>query len=97
MIKLEFEEFDWDEGNKSKILSRFEIQIVEEFFNQDLTIIADKQHSIEEERYIATGQRPRNKPMFVCFTIRANKIRVISARFMSRKEAIKYEKFKKSF
>jgi uncharacterized DUF497 family protein len=96
MIKLEFEDFDWDEVNKSKILKRFEMHIVEEFFKQDLFIILDKQHSQNEERFIAIGEGPRNKPMFVCFTIRIGKIRVISARFMRAKEAMKYEEFKKS-
>ena len=42
MIKLEFENFDWDEANKLKILKRFEIHIVEELFKQDLFIIVDK-------------------------------------------------------
>ena len=96
MIKLEFEDFDWDAANKLKILKRFEIQIVEEFFKQELFIISDKQHSQIEERFISVGEGPRNKPMFVCFTIRNGKIRVIFARFMKAKEAMKYEEFKKS-
>lgn len=97
MIVIGFKEFDWDDGNISKIRSRFEILEVEEFFNQDLYIISDKGHSIKEERFIATGEGPEQKPMFVCFTIRGNKIRVISARFMRLKEAKKYEEFKKKF
>jgi uncharacterized DUF497 family protein len=96
MISLEFEGFDWDEANKAKILKRFELHIVEEFFNQDLFIIADKQHSLNEERFIAIGEGRLSKPMFVCFTMRSSKIRVISARFMKEKEATKYEEFKKS-
>jgi hypothetical protein len=43
MIKLEFEDFDWDVANKSKILKRFEIHIVEEFFKQDLFIFSSFQ------------------------------------------------------
>ena len=97
MITLEFSGFEWDEGNTLKIQSRFKIQEVEYFFYQELFIIEDKLHSMTEKRHIATGLGPGNKPMFVCFTIRGDKIRVISARFMSPKEASKSEEFKKSF
>ncbi len=97
MMVLEFSGFEWDDGNTSKIQNRFNIQEVEAFFYQELLIIEDKLHSKSEERLIATGTGPGNKPMFVCFTIRVDKIRVISARFMSLKEASKYEEFKKNF
>jgi len=33
---MEFEDFEWDVVNKSKIFKRFEIRIVEELFQQDL-------------------------------------------------------------
>lgn len=88
-------EFDWDKGNLHKISERFEISDVETFFKQELFVIQDESHSIKEIRYIAVGLGPGNKPMFVCYTFRGHKIRVISARFMSNKEAIRYEKFKK--
>ena len=87
-------EFDWDDGNTHKIRKRFEIEVIEIFFKQELFVIQDHSHSIHEVRYIAVGYGPKNKPMFVCYTHRANKIRVISARFMRRKEAERYEKFK---
>jgi len=50
-----------------------------------------------KQRLIATGLGPKNKPMFVCFTIRSEKIRVISARFMKANEAKRYEEFKKKY
>jgi len=87
-------EFDWDEGNQSKIKSRFSIEDVEQFFAQDLYVIHDTAHSKNEDRMIAVGQGPNNKPMFVCYTLRGSKIRVISARYMSIKEAKRYEAFK---
>ena len=85
---------DWDDGNTHKIKQRFTKDEVEEFFNQDLFIIEDKNHSSIEQRYIAVGSGPDKRSMFVCFTIRFDKIRVISARFMRKKEAKTYEKIK---
>jgi uncharacterized DUF497 family protein len=58
-------------------------------------MIKDRKHSDNEDRFIAIGEGPSNKPMFVCFTLRQNKIRVISARFMRAKEVMGYEKLKK--
>lgn len=87
--------FEWDNGNISKILARFDLHEVEKFFFQELLVIEDDLHSGKEKRFIAVGDGPNKKPMFVCFTIRDRNIRVISARFMRGKEAKKYEKFKK--
>lgn len=88
--------FDWDESNISKILKRFKLHEVEEFFWQELLIIEDDLHSLTEKRFIAVGMGPLHKPMFVCFTIRNGNIRIISARFMRAKELERYEKFKKN-
>ena len=88
--------FEWDNGNISKILARFDLHEVEKFFLQELLVIEDDLHSEKEKRFIAVGNGPEKKPMFVCFTVRAGKIRVISARLMREKEAKKYEKFKKN-
>ncbi len=88
-------EFDWDDGNSSKIRLRFSLEEVEQFFSQDLIELPDKHHSFMEERIIAVGKGQTGRPMYVCFTLREGKIRVISARFMGLKEAQKYETFKK--
>jgi uncharacterized DUF497 family protein len=97
MIVIKDLEFDWDLGNIEKIQERFTIEEVEAFFDQNLLVLEDSTHSDREKRFIATGIGPGNKAMFVCFTLRLDKIRVISVRFMKVKEAMKYEKFKKSF
>jgi uncharacterized DUF497 family protein len=97
MIVLKDLEFDWDEGNLNKIQERFLIVEVEAFFDQTLFVIEDSSHSRYERRFIATGYGPNERAMFVCFTLRSNKIRVISARYMRAKEAERYEKFKKKF
>jgi uncharacterized DUF497 family protein len=85
--------FDWDEGNRDKnwlkhLVSNAESE--ELFFNLPLIIAADIKHSELEERYFALGQTSNGRLLFVSFTIRMNKIRVISARDMSQKERERY-------
>jgi uncharacterized DUF497 family protein len=60
-------------------------------------MIEDKENSMTENRFIAIGNGHLNKPMFVCFTFRQNKIGVISARYMRAKEVAVYEKQKKEY
>lgn len=89
--------FDWDAGNAAKCethgLSRPEI---EAFFGGELQIVHDLKHSLVEDRFIAVGYGPKQRPMLVIFSLRerdaAFAIRPISARFMHPKEARKYEK-----
>lgn len=89
-------EFDWDEGNTHKILLRFSLEEVEAFFTNDLIFADDTRFPYEERRELAVGKGPQGRYMYVCFTIRGNRIRVISARFMREKEVRKYEAYKKS-
>jgi uncharacterized DUF497 family protein len=95
MMKARAACFDWDQGNIEKIMQRFSLEEVEEFFSQEIFVVEDKNHSSDEPRFIATGLGPRNKSMFVCFTLRSEKIRVVSARYMKANEAKRYEEFKK--
>ena len=98
MKKQEVSSFDWDNGNTKKVQSRLSINEVEVFFYQTLSVKADVEHSKTEPRFIAAGYSEKKKPMFVCFTFReiagVLKIRVISARYMHKKEAKAYEVFK---
>lgn len=85
--------FDWDEGNRDKnwlkhLVSNRESE--ELFFNRPFIIAADVKHSVLEERYYALGQTNEGRLLFVSFTVRMNKIRVISARDMSQKERVRY-------
>jgi uncharacterized DUF497 family protein len=62
---LKFEGFDWDEGNVSKISKRFELSEVEQFFLGTLFVLPDERHSESELRFLAVGEGPNQKPMFV--------------------------------
>ena len=87
--------FDWDEGNQLKNwikhqVSAFECEEV--FFNLPLMLADDPEHSQDEPRFYVLGQTNSKRHLFVSFAVRNDKIRVISARPMSRKERKIYAK-----
>ena len=87
--------FDWDEGNVRKndkhVVSMAEAEQV--FFNEPLLLIADTKHSQGEPRLHALGKTDEGRTLHITFTLRnaGEKIRVISARDMHRKERTIYE------
>lgn len=92
-------EFDWDEGNLDKSYEKHGVspkESEEAFISEDLYVQPDKQHSQTEERFIAVGKTLAGKHLFITFTLRGEKTRIISARHMHRKEIDKYEKIKKN-
>ena len=83
------EGFDWDQGNIEKNWERHKVSFIEceeVFFNRPLVVAEDTSHSKSEGRYYALGRTNDGRYLFVVFTIRNNKIRVISARDMNREE-----------
>ena len=85
------EAFEWDEGNKDKNWDKHRVsnaECEEVFFNLPLLMQHDAGHSQQEMRYFALGQTHGGRLLFLSFTVRQNKIRIISARPMSRKENI---------
>jgi len=87
--------FEWDEHNIRKNWEKHHVSPVESeqiFFNKPLIVAADIKHSGIEERYYALGCTDHNRNLFIAFTIRNKKIRVISSRDMSKKEKKEHEK-----
>jgi len=85
----QIEGFDWGQGNIEKNWDRHKVCFIEcegVFFNRPLVVAEDTGDSKSEGRYYALGGTNDGRPLFVVFTIRNNKIRVISARDMNRKE-----------
>ena len=81
--------FNWDEGNSQKNWDKHSVHMLESeevFFNHPLYILEDEKHSLVETRYYALGKTDFDRLLFIVFTIRENKIRVISARDMSKNE-----------
>ncbi len=81
--------FDWDEGNLTKNWEKHGVtpfECEEVFFNEPLIVGNDEKHSEYERRYYALGRTDKDRHLFVAFTIRGDKIRIISVRDMGKKE-----------
>ena len=84
-----FTGFEWDSANREKNWQKHRVawwECEEAFFNQPLYVSPDQRHSLKEERYYALGRTTRGRFLFVVFTRRRNKVRIISARDMHKKE-----------
>ena len=87
--------FEWDVGNKNKNLIKHNTtneECEEIFFDQKKIIMKDVAHSENEERYTLIGQTKQKRLLHIIFTIRRNKIRIISARDLNKKHYRLYEK-----
>ncbi len=92
---IETKQFQWDHGNERKSSDKHNVSKAEAeqvFFNQPLLLLEDKAHSQKERRCHALGRTDNDRKLHIAFTIRKNKIRVISARPMHKKERKSYEK-----
>ena len=88
--------FDWDAGNARKSVDKHDVSQAEAeqvFFNEPLLTVPDAKHSANEQRIHALGRTDDGRQLHITFTLRDSetKIRVISARDMSRKERGYYE------
>jgi uncharacterized protein len=87
--------FDWDAGNARKSADKHSVtqsEAEQAFFNQPLLILEDDMHA--EARFHALGRTDEDRRLHITFTLRrqATLIRVISARAMSARERLAYEK-----
>ena len=85
--------FEWDAGNINKNWFSHKVTDAESeeiFDNVPLMLGDDPKHSQSEDRYISLGKTDANKLLSVVFTIRRDKIRIISARPMSVKDRRDY-------
>ena len=91
----EVTEFEWDLGNRRKSSKKHGItdeEGEEAFFDSGRKIFRDVVHSENEERYILIGQTKAGKTLFIAFTFRKSKIRIISSRPLNKREEQLYEK-----
>lgn len=92
-LSFSAQEFDWDEHNVSKNWRKHKVRYTEceeVFFDDGLKTLPDVKHSKTEARHLALGQTRMGRLLFVVFTERVDKIRVISARDMTKKESQMY-------
>lgn len=93
-ILAQIEGFDWDEHNTGKNVLGHNVsqaEAEEMFFHVPVLLFDDVKHSAREPRFLLYGITAAGRPLTAAFTIRANRIRVISIRDMNRKERRKYE------
>ena len=88
-------EFEWDNGNSGKNFKSHNVsdgECEEVFFDPKKKIALDVFHSGAETRYILLGETSKHRLLFLVFTIRKGRLRIISARDISKKEKHLYEK-----
>jgi uncharacterized DUF497 family protein len=90
--------FQWDKGNIEKNWLKHSVnpsKCEQIFFNLPSIAYDDIKNSEKENRYYSLGKTDADRFLFVVFTIRKDRIRVISARDMNRKERQVYEDHEK--
>lgn len=91
--------FEWDKGNSVKNWERHQVaqgECEQVFFNEPLIVFDDIKHSGGEKRWFLLGKSDVGRFLFIVFTIRKSRIRIISARDMNRNEKrIYHEQAKK--
>jgi hypothetical protein len=87
--------FEWDQGNLTKNWDQHDVssgECEQIFFNRPLIIKRNKEHSKNENRYYVLGRTNLKRLLFAVFTVRNDKIRIISARDMTDAEIERYLK-----
>lgn len=87
-------DFEWDEAkavaNQSKHCVSF-IEATQVFSDEYSSCVDDPDHSVAEARYLLFGLSTNGKFLVVSFTERSERIRIISARLMTKQERNAYE------
>ncbi len=95
---FQISEFDWDKWNVEKNFIKHGVTQNEcegVFLNKPSIEEIPKSDEQKEQRYYALGITNNGRKLAIVFTLRDNKIRVISARDMSRKERRGYGELEK--
>lgn len=89
-------EFEWDVHNREKNWQKHQVSIKEseEVFERGLFL--GPIYYDQEERFAVVGPTKKGRVLFVVYTLRSGKVRVISARDASRKEKKGYEEKNKA-
>lgn len=92
---MELLKFEWDENKNNINITKHKISFEEAktvFFDEDALVIADPDHSEDEERFIILGESNRANLLVVCHCCRVSEtvIRIISARKATKSETKQY-------
>jgi len=90
--------FEWDPDKNRENIRKHGIAFEEAktvFTDQFARLIADPDHSEDEDRFLLLGTSINSRLLVVCHCIRTNDtIRLISARKSDKQERRKYEEFR---
>lgn len=85
--------FEWDSGDADKLRERHGVLPAEAeqvLLRRPWVLAPDSTHSAAESRWYALGETAAGRRLMVVFTVRGQRVRVISARPMSRRERVIY-------
>lgn len=85
--------FDWNKGNQEHIKKHKvkQTECEEIFYSKPLIVSFDKAHSQIEERFEVLGKTNKKRKLFLVYTMRGGKIRVLSCRDQNKKERKTYD------
>ena len=91
--------FEWDRRKESANRKKHGVSFAEAktaFFDENARVIADPDHSDEEDRFILLGLSSQLRLLIVCHCYREDQdtVRIISARKANRSERHEYEGFR---
>lgn len=87
-------DFEWNRSKARENARKHGVSFAEptEGFTDDYSsIVPDPDHSITEERYLIFGKAFGDRHIVVAFTEQGHRIRILSAREMTRRERKAYE------
>jgi uncharacterized DUF497 family protein len=86
--------FEWYPPKERSNLEKHKVSFQEAstiFADRNILELPDREHSEEELRFIGIGRSDRDRLLFVNFTARSHRIRIISARRVQSWERREYE------
>lgn len=92
--------FEWDKGKAKSNLQKHKVSFEEvmTIWNDELTVfLHDPSHSDNEPRYMMIGYSSKNNLLFVSFTERNQRIRIISARKATKYERKRHEEHNEKY
>jgi len=86
--------FEWYPPKAQSNLRKHKVSFKEAstiFGDKKILELPDREHSEEELRFIGVGRSDRDRLLFVTFTVRSDKVRIINARQAKSWERREYE------
>ena len=87
-------EFEWDDAKRERNIRDHGVDFrnaIEAFSDRYALVILDDRHSLTEARFFLLGKTAAGQLLMTVFTSRGTRIRIISSRQASRREATNYE------